>query len=397
MTILAPISPPATIGMLGGGQLGRMFTQAAHSLGYRVSVFEPDREAPVGKIADDWFMGQWNDREQLEQFARKCDVVTLEWENVPSASLEIIAGICPVHPSANVLRIAQDRQVEKSTLSQAGLPVTPFCSVDSLADLRRAGELLGFPLILKTARSGYDGKGQIRIENPQKMEHAYESLGQVPAVAEKWISFRRELSVLIAQNAGLETAIYPLMENHHAHHILDLTLFPAEISPRQQQKGVEIAIRVARCVGLIGILCVELFELESGELLINEIAPRPHNSGHATIEAAVTSQFEQHVRAVCGMPLGDTSSRTCAVMANLLGHLWDGGSPDVPAVLAMRDVHLHLYGKTEPRHGRKMGHLTALASSLADARTIAVEARNRFAGNDSAGRPSVPTTGNDSH
>lgn len=378
MTVHRTYLPSSTIGMLGGGQLGRMFCFAAHTLGYRVIVFDNHRDTPAARVADDCIVAEFDDRHALQQFAEQCDLVTLEWENIPAEAVQGIEEIAPVFPSSRVLAIAQDRQTEKSTLSAAGLPVTPFRCINTRNDALQAGDELGFPFVLKTSRCGYDGKGQIRVDQKEAIEPAYLSLGSVPMVAEQWIQYRRELSVIVARNCWNETAVYPLMENHHANHILDLTLFPAEVDAATQQQARSIALGVAEQLQLVGLICVELFETTNGQLLINEIAPRPHNSGHVTIEAARTSQFEQHVRAICGLPLGDPAARCCGAMVNLLGQHWGNGSPDVVSTLRQVDTHLHLYGKDEVRHGRKMGHITSLADSLQQAREQAIAARELF-------------------
>lgn len=376
--VSAAISPPATIGMLGGGQLGRMFAQAAHTLGYHVIVFDTDPKCPAAQVADDCIIGQFDDPEKLSQFAELCDVVTLEWENIPTEAISIISGITAVHPSSDVLRIAQDRQREKGTLRDAGLPVTPFHSVNSWEDAQKAADTLSYPFVLKTARSGYDGKGQIKVTGPEQLEHAYRTLGGVPMIAEQWISYRREISVLVARNPQGELRTYPPFENHHEKHILDITLFPADVPPDMLVKIEQIAESTAELLGLIGILCIELFETNDGQILINEMAPRPHNSGHVTIEGAVTSQFEQHVRAVCGLPLGATEPRAFGAMANLLGDHFRSPAPNVVGVLSLPDTHLHLYGKDEVRSGRKMGHITVIADSVETAHERARSARDAF-------------------
>ncbi|XZE51788.1 5-(carboxyamino)imidazole ribonucleotide synthase [Planctomycetaceae bacterium SH139] len=364
--------PGGTIGMLGGGQLGRMFAQAAHQLGYHVIVFDPEATGPAAQVADDFVAAKYDDLAALSRFACRCDVVTLEWENIPTAAVERVALECPVHPSPLVLCVAQDRRREKATLAGYGLPVTPFMSVDTRDELTAAAEALGYPLVLKTSRSGYDGKGQLKVNAREELLAAYEALGGVSLVAEQWIHHRRELSVIVARSLTGETVVYPLFENHHANHILDTTLFPAPESEHLTASAKQIAIGAAESLDVIGLLCVELFETETGELLINEVAPRPHNSGHVTIEAAETSQFEQHLRAICGLPLGSPAVRRPAAMVNLLGELWEDHVPDFAKALDQPDAHLHLYGKRKARPGRKMGHVTVLADSAEQA---AVRAR----------------------
>lgn len=369
------LPPGATIGMLGGGQLGRMFTLAAHALGYRVVVFDREANSPAGQVADDAVVADFDDHEALQHFASLCDVVTLEWENIPTEAVRRVAETCVVHPSADVLQVAQDRRREKETLSGFGLPVTPFAAVDDLNGARRAAETLRYPLVLKTRRSGYDGKGQRLVRNEDELLAVMESFGGEALVAEQWITHQRELSVIVARNERGETAVYPLFENRHRHHILDLSICPAGDVVPLQQSAERIAIAAAESLGVIGLLCVELFHTADGQLLINEIAPRPHNSGHLTIEAAATSQFEQHLRAVCGLPLGATAILRPAAMVNLLGDLWQNGSPRMERALAVPEAHLHLYGKAEARCGRKMGHITAQGDTVSEAEQRAEAAR----------------------
>lgn len=372
------ILPGGTIGMLGGGQLGRMSAMAAHSLGYRVIVFDPTHGSPGAMVADDSIVASFDDRKALEAFARRCDLVTLEWENIPTSTVESIERVCPVRPAAHVLRIAQDRNREKATLAGYGLPVTPFAVVNCWEDAEAASAALGLPLVLKTSRSGYDGKGQRKVCSPEELQSAFDELGGCGMVAEQWIAYERELSIIIARSTLGEMKTYPLFENQHRNHILDISMCPARDEKRLRGEAVQIATVAAESLGVIGILCVELFETSSGTLLINEIAPRPHNSGHLTIEAATTSQFEQHVRAVCGLPLGDTSVRRPAAMVNLLGDLWEDKEPTVSGCLRLPDSHLHLYGKKEARVGRKMGHITVLADEIDQAVQKACLARAAF-------------------
>lgn len=349
--------------MLGGGQLGRMFCMAAQQLGYRVIVFDSDPSAPACQVADAAAIGKFEDAQALEGFAQRCDVISLEWENIPTSALDVVGKVAPVFPSNHVLRVAQDRRREKGTLAGFGLPVTPFMAVDTWEDCLTAVDSFGLPLILKTSRCGYDGKGQRKVRNLEALRAAFDEMGSVPLVAEQWIEFRRELSLIVARSTRGEVATYPLFENHHTNHILDTTICPAPNTEHLLDTATNIAATAVNSLQVVGLLCVEMFESQSGQLLINEIAPRPHNSGHLTIEAAVTSQFEQHVRAICGLPLGSTRLYQPAAMANLLGELWENGPPDFESVLGVADCHLHLYGKTDARLGRKMGHITALAES----------------------------------
>jgi 5-(carboxyamino)imidazole ribonucleotide synthase len=375
------VKPGGVIGMLGGGQLGRMFAIAAATMGYRVLVLTDASHSPAASVSEHSLFGDLNDRAILDQLAQRCDVVTLEFENIPCVAADYLAQRVGVFPSAAVLRVAQDRGVEKQTLVDAGLPVTPFHLVGGLADAERAIERLGLPIVLKTTRDGYDGKGQWKIDSSEtlaRLAAISESDGGIafdrPLIAEAWVNYDKELSVIIARNRaggiGADTdgsdsiAVYPVFENRHRNHILDLTTCPAEIDDETAKAATEMAIRAAEAIGLVGLICIEYFLDADGRLLINEIAPRPHNSGHLTIEACHTSQFEQQLRAVCGLPLGDTSLVfPAAAMINLMGEMWDGGEPDWVALLRIPSSHLHLYDKGDARKGRKMGHLTLVGDS----------------------------------
>ncbi len=362
--LAAPILPGATIGMVGGGQLGRMFVMAAARLGYEVSVFCGDAADPAAQLAHHVVTGPLDDSAAVDRFADRCAVITLEFENIPAATMDRCSQHAPTFPAATVLATAQDRWREKTTLRDAGLPVTPFASVRDAASLREAGNRLGWPMIVKTAISGYDGKGQYRVAAAEDADTV--PWGSVERwVAESLIRFDREVSVIVARTPSGRTATYPVFENVHTDHILDTTIIPAGISAATEQRAREIAVRAAEKIDVVGLLCVEMFVIGE-ELRINEVAPRPHNSGHLTIEACHTSQFEQHVRAICDLPLGATDRISgSAAMANLLGDLWlnEGGLPDWAAALQVPGVELHLYGKRGAKRGRKMGHLTALADS----------------------------------
>jgi 5-(carboxyamino)imidazole ribonucleotide synthase len=352
------VPPGGTIGMLGGGQLGRMFAVAAAQLGYRVIVFSSHEDCPAGEVAYRTIVGDLSDRDRLDELARECDVVTLEFENLPVDAVNYLASKVAVYPSPEVLRIAQDRRFEKQTFADAGLAVTPFCVVNNHHDLQAAVTKLGLPLVLKTARDGYDGKGQWKID-----ESAAKDLSQYvidrPMIAEAWVTYQRELSVIIARAHDGQMAVYPAFENEHRNHILDVTTCPANVSPTTLDQAMQLAIRAAETISLVGLMCVEMFHASDGRLMINEVAPRPHNSGHLTIEACQASQFEQQVRVVCGLPLGDTGLLfPVAAMVNLMGELWSEGEPDWNAVLASPASHLHLYGKRHAATGRKMGHIT---------------------------------------
>ena len=369
------ILPGATVGVLGSGQLGRMFAIAARRMGYRVHTFSPDSDTPTGQVADREYERPYEDLDAVREFARNVSVVTFEFENVPASSVEAAAQLAPVRPSGSVLYTTQHRLREKEFLSRRGFPVAPFRHVASPEDLRAALAEIGFPAVLKTAGFGYDGKGQTRIASAGGVAGALDALGGQEGVLEAFVDFEREVSVVAARGLGGEFAHYGVVENTHSRHILDLSVAPAGVAAGTAREAVEIARAVLEALGVVGVTCVEFFLTREGRLLVNELAPRPHNSGHLTFDACLTSQFEQQLRAVCGLPLGSTELLRPAAMANLLGDLWQGAEPDWSAALAHPDVKLHLYGKTEPRPGRKMGHLTALAASPEEAARAALAAR----------------------
>jgi 5-(carboxyamino)imidazole ribonucleotide synthase len=372
----APILPGAAVGVLGGGQLGRMFSLAARRMGYRVHVFAPDDDTPAGQLADREVRAPYDDLEAVERFARGVSVVTFEFENVPAATAEAAARHAPVRPAGSLLHTTQDRAREKQALTARGLPVAPYAVIASHEELAAAGAAVGFPAVLKTAGWGYDGKGQRRVEGAAELEAAWRELGQVPCVLERFVAFTNELSVVGARGLDGALALYDPVLNHHERHILDVTLCPAPVAERVREDALELARAVLEGLEVVGVLCVELFLLEDGSLVVNELAPRPHNSGHVTIDAHECCQFEQQVRAVCGLPLGSTALQVpAAAMANLLGDLWSEGEPDWCAALADPGVRLHLYGKSEPRPGRKMGHLTVAGATLEEAERRARTAR----------------------
>lgn len=374
-----PILPGSTLGVLGSGQLGRMFAIAARRLGYRIHVYSPDRDTPCGQVADLEFAAPYEDYQQLEQFARSVDVVTFEFENVPSAITELISKHTLVRPSGAVLNISQHRLREKSTLRQHGLPVPEFRAVHNVAELDTALSELGRPAILKTASSGYDGKGQVRINTGTSSAEAWNSLRTDEAILEAFVDFECEISVIGARNPQGQFEYFGPFRNSHHHHILDVTTCPAGVAPKLETRAVEIARSVFESLDVIGVLCIEMFVTRSGEILINELAPRPHNSGHLTIDAHTTCQFEQQVRAICDLPLGSTEQLRPAAMANLLGDVWAQGEPDWTGLLQIPDMKLHLYGKTEARVGRKMGHLTVLRENVDAAESAARRAREILA------------------
>jgi 5-(carboxyamino)imidazole ribonucleotide synthase len=375
---MKPVLPGATIGMLGSGQLGRMFAIAARRMGYRVHTLSPHEDTPTGQVSDLEVIAPLEDLYRVREFARGVDVVTFEFENVPVETAEAAAELVPVRPAGRVLHTTQQRIREKTFLEGAGLPVAPFRIVRTLADLAAAVEALGTPSILKTAAFGYDGKGQARVASADQAEAAWASIGRAEAVIEAFIDFECEVSVVAARGLDGCFVHYGAVENRHQKHILDLTIAPAGIAPRTVQDAVEMARVVLEKLDVVGVMCIEYFVRRNGSLLINELAPRPHNSGHFTFDACITSQFEQQLRAACGLPLGSTEQVRPAAMANLLGDLWAGGEPDWAAACSDPCVKLHLYGKTEPRPGRKMGHLTALADSTSAALRAVTEARKRL-------------------
>jgi 5-(carboxyamino)imidazole ribonucleotide synthase len=344
-----------------------MFAIAARRMGYRVHAYSPDRDTPTGQVADAEVTAAYDDLDQLRNFARSVQVVTFEFENVPAASVAAIADLIPVRPSGFVLHTAQHRAREKTFLADAGLPVTPFALIDAEADLHAAVARLGCPAVLKTASFGYDGKGQVKIKTAAEALPAWTTLNRQPCVLEAFIDFDREVSIVAARGVDGAIAHYDLIENTHQHHILDVSVAPADVPPAVTTEAIRIARATLEALDVIGLLCVEMFLTRDGRLLINELAPRPHNSGHLTFDACVTSQFEQQLRAVCGLPLGSTELLRPAAMANLLGDLWSNGEPDWVAACRLPDVKLHLYGKTSARPGRKMGHLTAMADSREEA------------------------------
>jgi 5-(carboxyamino)imidazole ribonucleotide synthase len=370
------IFPGATIGVLGSGQLGRMFAIAARRMGYRVHTFSPDNDTPTGQVADLEVQAAYDDLDAVRKFAQNVAVVTFEFENVPAATAEAAAQHAPVRPAGAVLHVTQQRLREKTFLTRAGFPVTPFIAVHSLAELDTGLEKLGCPAVLKTAGWGYDGKGQFKINGPREAAEAWRSVNTGEAVLEAFVDFEREVSVVAARGIDGSIAAFPVIENSHRNHILDLSCCPARIAESSAREAVEIAQGVLDSLNCVGVLCVEFFVQRDGRLLINELAPRPHNSGHLTIDACTTCQFEQQLRAICGLPLGATELLRPAAMANLLGDLWTDREPDWLAALAVDDVKLHLYGKLQPRPGRKMGHLTALAADPATALARVQQARH---------------------
>lgn len=375
-----PILPGATLGVLGSGQLGRMFAIAARRMGYRVHTFSPDSDSPTGQVADEEITASYENLDAVSDFAKRVSVVTFEFENVPSATAEAAARFAPVRPAGQVLHVTQHRLREKTYLREHGFPVTPYRAVRSAEELQAALRELGCPAVLKTAGWGYDGKGQTKIQSPDEASSAWDQLETNEAILEGFVNFRLEVSVIGARGIDGSFANFGLLENSHSNHILDVTVAPARVSPRVAAEAEAIARGVLESLDVVGVLCVEMFLTQDDRLLINELAPRPHNSGHLTFDANVTSQFEQQVRAICGLPLGSTELLRPAAMANLLGDVWENGEPNWEAALRMPEVKLHLYGKSLARVGRKMGHLTAMANSADEAERIVREARLRLNG-----------------
>lgn len=352
--------PGKTIGILGSGQLGRMSAMAAKTLGYKVAVYDANPDGPACSCADLTITAPFHDREALARFAEEVDVVTVEFENIPIGALEFLETKVPVRPSATVVRICQDRVLEKEFLRNNGFPVAPFCVVTSAIELAEGMKELSAPSILKTAALGYDGKGQVRLSPGDEIGAAWSQLSSPRGVLEKMISFETECSVICSRSFVGETLCFPVQENIHRKGILDVTIAPASMDADVAAKAQGIASAIAEALGVVGLITVEFFVLADGSLIVNELAPRPHNSGHHTLETTITSQFSQHIRAVCGLPLGSVELRSAGVMINLLGDLWKGGEPDWEPLLRESGLFLHLYGKSEAKPGRKMGHFTLL-------------------------------------
>ncbi len=339
-------------------------------MGYRVAVFDPDPESPAAALADRHWCCNFSDRRALEEFANAADVITYEFENIPAESLFFLDSKVSVLPSPEILRICQDRILEKGFLVRQNCPVPAFCPVESAGDLAKALQIVGIPAVLKTARLGYDGKGQAEVLAQSDLEPAWRRLGGFPAILEKKMSLEAELSVIVGRSATGAVTVFPIPRNCHQDGIFDCSLVPSGLGERVERAAGEIAVEIASALGLVGVLAVEFFLTEGGRLLVNELAPRPHNSGHFTLDGCITSQFEQQLRAIAGLPLGDVSSRGPLLLRNLLGDLWAQGEPDWGTLLSLPGLRLHLYGKGRPLAKRKMGHYAVLASSIAEAREI---------------------------
>lgn len=366
------ILPGATLGMLGGGQLGRMFTVAAQTLGYKVIVLDPSANSPAGTIAHQHLCADYTDQAALIQLAQSCQAITTEFENIPADSLAFLAQYTRVHPSADALKTTQHRAIEKQFIQQLGIPTAPFIAINSTADCENIHTQITFPAILKSATFGYDGKGQIRCANQQELLAAFQQLDQQACILEQQISLAKEVSVVLARGQSGDICHFPIAENHHINGILHSSTVPSSINQHQTEKVFAYADDIANALDYVGTLAVEFFISDSGDIMVNEIAPRPHNSGHYSLDACHTSQFEQQVRMLCDLPPGDSTLISPAVMINLLGDLWpDDQQPDWSCLLSQSNHKLHLYDKTAARPGRKMGHFTVLADKPEKAIAIA--------------------------
>ncbi len=373
------ILPGATLGMLGGGQLGRMFTIAARTMGYRVMVLDPDPASPAGQMADAHLQAAYHDAAALGELAHYCAAITTEFENIPAETLQALAQCRPVRPGAEVVAVVQHRVSEKTWLQQHGFATAPFAVIRQPEDIVAATQVTGFPAILKVARFGYDGKGQVRVTSLAETEAAFTALGSEVCVLEQRIELQCELSVVLGRNASGQMACYPVAENIHADGILDISIAPARVSASLAEAAQAAARAIAQQLNYCGVLGVEFFVTTDGRLLVNELAPRPHNSGHFTLDACLTHQFELQVRALCNLPLGATEQHTPAVMVNLLGDLWGGSQPDWRTLMQNPYAKLHLYGKKSARPGRKMGHYTCLGDTVNHALALAESIRSSLA------------------
>jgi len=353
---MTTISPGGHIGILGDGQLGRMMAIAAAEMGYFVHIYGPEKDSPAAQVSHRSTVASYSDRDALSAFAKSVDVVTLEFENIPTETVDFLSGIVPVRPGAKVLEITQDRLLEKSFINSLGIGTAIFSNVESMEELIQAVRQVKTPAILKTRRLGYDGKGQVKITGVNDLDKVWADMNNTPSILEGLVSFKMEISVIVARNPAGEIAAFCPVENRHKNHILDVTLAPADVPDWLAEKAVEIAEKIAMKLDLVGMIAVEMFVTKDNQILVNELAPRPHNSGHWTIEGCATSQFRQIIRAVCGLPLGDPTRHSNAVMTNLIGddvQRWG-------TLLEDPENSLHLYGKAEARDGRKMGHVTRL-------------------------------------
>ena len=381
MELESPLNPGSTIGIIGGGQLGRMLAIAARQMDYKTVVLDPDSNCPAGQVADRAIRSDYSDLKASSELAALADVVTYEFENVDADSVSSAEKHKPVRPSSSVLRTTQNRLHEKKALLQAGIPVANFRKVDSLRDLEDAASVLGYPMVLKTATEGYDGKGQSIIDGERDLAISYDQLSarNVDLIVEQFVSFKAEISTICARTIDGMTATFDPAENIHRNHILDTSIVPARIDESVTDKARIIATDIAEKLDVIGLIAVEMFVTQENDILVNELAPRPHNSGHYTMDGCDTSQFEQLVRILAGMPITLPKLHSPTVMVNLLGEIWEDtdGNPDWQRALELPGVSLHLYGKSAARVGRKMGHINVVAETVEEALYIAVEARER--------------------
>ena len=359
----SPLLPGATIGVVGGGQLGRYFVIAARQLGYNCYVLDPDAGAPAMQLASCAIVGKYDDETALKQLAEACDAVTIEFENVPAASLELLANTTRIAPSAAVVKIAQDRHLEKQTAIRQGLQPVPYAQLQQASDIEEALKTVSLPAIIKSSRLGYDGKGQATCNTVNEVHAAFASLNGVPCVLEQRIDLQSEISVVIARGFDGRSNCFPVAQNVHVNGVLHTSTVPATVDDALQSQACELATKFADGLDYVGVLAVEFFVDQSGQLLFNEMAPRPHNSGHYTLDATATSQFEQQLRALCALPLGSTRLLSPVTMLNLLGDSWTDGDPDWQGLFGQDEARLHLYGKSDARPGRKMGHVNFLASN----------------------------------
>ncbi|MHB8914627.1 MAG: 5-(carboxyamino)imidazole ribonucleotide synthase [Thiobacillus sp.] len=367
--------PGATLGILGGGQLGRMFTIAARTMGYRVMVLDPDAESPAGQIAEAHVQADYTDEAALRTLAETCAAVTTEFENVPAASLIALAQHCRVVPSAEAVAIAQDRSHEKTWLREQGFATAPFAMIRDVSEIDAALQRTGTPALLKVARMGYDGKGQIRVNSVTEAHAAFPEFGSQVCILEGFVALDCEISVVLARNDAGHCVTFSVAENQHVNGILDVSIVPARVSDALTAQATSMACDVAHKLGYVGVMAVEFF-VANGKLLINEIAPRPHNSGHYTLDACITDQFEQQVRVLAGLPLGDTRLLSPVTMVNILGDRWLNRTPNWATLLMHPAIKLHLYGKSEARAGRKMGHFNVLDTDPATALSLALKMRD---------------------
>lgn len=367
------ILPGATLGMLGGGQLGRMFTSAAQTMGYNVIVLDPDANSPAGIIADQHICAKYTDETALKQLAEQCDAITTEFENIPATTLSFLEAKTVVHPSSQALATTQNRIVEKQFIASLGIPVAPFAAIRSMDDIDGIAASFQLPAILKLANFGYDGKGQVVCDTIEAVREAFQALGEVECVLEQRINLEREVSTVLARAESGHITNFPVAENVHINGILHATTVPSSVPEQQAQTAIKMADKIAEGLGYVGIMAVEFFISQEGDVIANEIAPRPHNSGHFTLDACETSQFEQQVRMLCGLPSGNCELKSPVVMINILGDIWGNSEPHWDKLLSQPQNKLHLYGKKEARVGRKMGHFNVLATTVEQASNSAAQ------------------------